>query len=179
MSRQYFGDLLADPQLAVGAAITSTGETAMWNAAQFTPIFAGDPRPGKVYSVKAGGLLTMNTSAATITITPRIGTTVANGTSLGAGPAQATNSAFASMPWFLNFIVVFYSVGAPGSNSGLVGEGHWQTNMTTAAANGNMSLTFGGTVATADVSINQAINFGVALSTGTMTTHWAVILSLN
>ena len=151
----------------------------MWNAAQFTPIFAGDPRPGKLYRVEAGGLLTMNTSAATITITPRVGTTVAGGTSLGAGPAQATNSAFASMPWFLHFVVVFYSVGAPGSNSGMVGQGHFQTNMTTAAANGNMSMAFGGTVATADVSINQGINFGVALSTGTMTTHWAIIQSFN
>jgi hypothetical protein len=171
-------DTLADPPLADGAAITSTTETTMWSSSHFTPIFAFDPRPGKLYKVTAAGLLTMNTSAATITITPRIGTSVANGTTLGASGAQATNSAFVSKPWFLEFLACFRSVGDPGANSGVIGHGLFVVSQTTVAT-GSFAFSLGGTLATADVSINQAINLGVALSTGTMTTQIACIQSLN
>lgn len=145
---------------------------------QFTPIYANDPRTGKIYRVKAGGLLTMNSSAATITLTPRIGTTTAGGITLGASGAQATNSAFVSKPWFFDFIVVCQSVGAPGANSGFQGEGLFVTSMTTVAA-GSMAFTLGGTLGTADISIQSGFALGVALSTGTMTTHFAFIQSFN
>src|SRR5262245_56316842 len=178
MSRQYFQDTLIDPNITSETGVTSTSETQLWNVPRFTPIPANDPRVGKIYRVTAGGTLTANTTTGTITMTPRIGTTVAGGTTLGAGPAKIVGTTFTTQSWFLEFVVVFRSIGNPGANSGVIGHGSFQcTN--TAASNQDASFCLGGTLATCDVSIAQGISIGVALSSGTMTTNFVYIQSLN
>ena len=178
MSRQYYTQTIEDPQLSAGVGISSTGETQLWNVPQFTPIPAFEPRAGRVYKVYAGGVMTANTTGGTITVTPRIGTTVAGGTTLGASVAKVYGTTFTNNAWWLECIVVFRSVGAPGTNSGLIGEG-WFVCTNTATANQQVVVNFGGSIATCDTSLDQGISIGVALTSATMTTSFAIIQSLN
>jgi hypothetical protein len=84
MARQYLQDdgfaepAVADP-LAANAATTAVG---MWNSLQYCVIPAYDSRPGKVYVLEAGGLITTAATGA-LTISPTISTT--NATMLGHG----------------------------------------------------------------------------------------------
>ena len=178
MSRQYYTQTIEDPQLSGSAAVSSTGETQLWNVPSFTPIPAFEPRAGRVYKVYAGGVMAANTTGGTITVTPRIGTTVAGGTTLGASVAKVYGTTFSGQPWWMEFIVVFRSVGAPGTNSGVIGEG-WFVCTSTTTANQQVVVNFGGSIATCDTSINQGISIGVALTSATMTTSFAIIQSLN
>jgi hypothetical protein len=59
----------------------------MWNSLQYCVIPAYDSRPGKVYVLEAGGLITTAATGA-LTISPTISTTNAAGTTLGASIAQ-------------------------------------------------------------------------------------------
>src|SRR6516162_5128561 len=124
MSRQYFEDLIIDPPLANITAVTATVETGLWNVAQFSPIHAFDAYKGagKVYRLMAGGIWSTSASASTLIITPRIGTTT-SGISLGASPGGGTGTgqtvvaSLTNQAWFLHFVLVVRSVGAPGANS--------------------------------------------------------------
>ena len=178
MSRQYYTQTIEDPQLSAGSAVSSTGETQLWNVPQFTPIPKFEPVAGKIYKVYAGGIMSANTTGGTITITPRIGTTVAGGTTLGASIAKVYGTTFASQPWWLEFMVVFRSVGAPGNNSGVIGQGLFVCT-STATANQQIAFGMGGTLGTTNVSLDQGISIGVALTSATMTTHFAFIQSLS
>jgi hypothetical protein len=177
MSRQYFQDMLAEPPIANLTAVTATTETALWSAAQYTPIPAGDGRPGKVYRVTAGGIMSF-AATGTLTITPRFGLTT-SGTTMGASVAQTTPGATTNAPWYLEFNVVVRTLGAPGANSTVIGTGSFTSNGTGTAGTG-VGIAFGGTSATVDLSIASGITFGWTLSVaGTVTPQYAVIQSLN
>lgn len=178
MGRQYFQDLLAEPPLANLAAITATTETALWSAAQYTPIFANDGRAGKAYLVRAGGIVTFAATGA-LTITPRFGLTT-GGTTLGASIAQTVPGAITNQPWILEFYLFVRSLGAPGANSTVYGTGAFTSNGTGTATNTGFGLAFGGTQATVDLSIASGLTFGWTLSVaGSVTPGYAVIQSLN
>jgi hypothetical protein len=86
MARQYLqdGGLLCEPSITDPlAADTGTGAVGMWNSLQYALIPAYDPRPGKVYVIEAGGLITTAATGA-LTISPSISTSNASGTTLGA-----------------------------------------------------------------------------------------------
>ena len=175
----YFNDTLVDPPLSSAAGVGPSAETQLWNVPQFTPIDAHDPVAGRIYRVSAGGVLSIARTTSSLTITPRIGTTVAGGTTMGASPVKLSGVIFTSQPWWLEFIAVFQSVGAPGANSGVIGEGMFCC-CNASTGNSEMMFALGGTLATADVSINQGISIGATLSVngGTMTTTFAFIQSL-
>lgn len=178
MSRQYFMDTLADPPLANLAAVTATVETILWNVSNYTPIAANDCRPGKIYRVSAGGIMSF-AATGTLTITPRFGLTVAAGITMGASVALATPGATTNQPWRLEMDVVCRTVGAPGVNSTVIGTGLFVTNGL-ATAGTAVALAFGGTSATVDVSVATGICIGWTLTVaGTVTPMYAVIQSLN
>jgi hypothetical protein len=178
MSRQYFQDLLADPPIANLTAITATSETALWNPAQYTPIAANDARPGKIYRVTAGGIMSF-AATGTLTITPRWGLTVA-GITMGASVvALTTPGATTAHPWTLDFTCVVRTVGAPGANSTVIGCGAFHTGIPAAGSLPGTQV-FGGTSATVDVSISTGICIGWTLSVaGTVTPMYAFIQSIN
>jgi len=177
VSRQYFVDTLVDPPIANLAAIVATTETALWSAAQYSPIAANDSRPGKIYRVLAGGIMSF-AATGTLTITPRWGLTVA-GVTMGASIAKTTPGATTNQPWFLDFMVIVRTVGAPGANSTVIGTGTFSTNGLTTAGS-EFSLSFGGTSATVDVSVATGITIGWTLSVaGTVTPQFATIQSYN
>lgn len=179
MSRQYFQDLLADPPIANLTAVVATVETILWNVSQFTPIAPNDCRPGKIYKVTAGGIVTTGASG-TLTITPRFGLTVAAGITMGASIAQTVPVSLTNVPWELSFTAVCRTVGAPGANSTMIGTGTFSMAGTAATAGSGMNVNFGGTSATVDVSIATGVCIGWTLSVaGSVTPQFAFLQSLN
>lgn len=177
MSRQYFADLLAEPPLANLTAVTATTETGLWAPASYSPIAANDARPGKVYRLSAGGVLTF-AATGVLTLTPRFGLTV-SGVTMGASAALTVPGILTNQPWRLEMDIVVRSVGAPGANSTITGTGHLVSNAL-GVANSSVALSFGGTVATADVSVATGIFIGWTLSVaGSVTPHYVVFQSLN
>lgn len=179
MSRQYFHDTLAEPPIANLTAVTATSETIMWNVSQYSPIAANDCRPGKAYRLMAGGIMSF-AATGTLIITPRFGLTVAAGITMGASVvALTTPGATTAHPWFMDFIMVCRTVGAPGTNSTVIGTGTFSTGIPSAGSL-PATQTFGGTSATVDVSIATGICIGWTLSVaGTVTPQWVVMTSLN
>lgn len=179
MSRQNFMDCLADPPLANLTAVTATVETILWNVSNYTPINANDCKPGKIYKVTAGGIMSFS-GTGTLTITPRFGLTVAAGIPMGPNVvAVTTPGATSANPWTLEFNCVCRTVGAPGTNSTVIGTGFFITG-TPGAAGAAVAVSFGGTQASVDVSIATGICIGWTLSVaGTITPQYATIQSMN
>jgi hypothetical protein len=181
MGRQLFGDgPFMNPPVAAVGAYTSTTITAMWSMAQFTPVFANDAKAGKIYCVRAGGIMTMSVATCTMIITPKWG---AAGTSLGAGPAQTLSSG-TNIPWYLQAEVVFYDIGAAGTNSHAVCSGFlaWQGTIATSGQGG--VVPFGSTAAVAvDATINAGVEINTTLggTTGSpsIQTLWAYLFARN
>lgn len=178
MSRQYFQDLLADPPIANQAAVTATSETILWNVSNYTPIAANDAKPGKIYKVTAGGIMSF-AATGTLILTPRWGLTT-GGVTMGASVvALTTPGATTAHPWWLEFVAVVRTIGDPGANSTVMGTGFFCTGIPSAGSL-PATQTFGGTSATVDVSVATGITIGWTLSVaGTVTPQFAFIQALN
>jgi hypothetical protein len=141
VARQYLQDggplepAITDPKAA--SAVT-TAEGA-WNSLQYTQIFAYDARPGKVYVIEAGGLITTAATGA-LTLAPSISTTNAAGTTLGSSIAQTVPASSLSGPWFMKLILVVLTTGAPGgTNSTIKGTGHFVSGGVAATSNSGLT----------------------------------------
>ncbi len=180
MSRQYFSDCLCEPPLAnISPSVTATSETILWNVSNYSPIGANEARPGKIWRLTAGGIMSF-ASTGTLIITPRFGLTVAAGITMGGSVvALTTPGATTAHPWYMEFMCVCRTVGAPGVNSTVIGTGYFTTGIPSAGSL-PATQTFGGTSAAVDVSIATGICIGWTLSVaGTITTEWIVMQSLN
>jgi hypothetical protein len=178
MGRQLFQDgPYLDPQVTNGTALVATTAEALWLASQFTPIFANDPKAGKIYTIKAGGILSTGASG-TLIITPQYG--AIGGTTLGSSVTQTVPINLTNVPWKLEFDLVFRTIGAAGANSTCIGTGTFESAGTAATAGTGFSLVFGGTSATVDATINSGITFSKTLSVaGSITTMYAYIFTRN
>lgn len=121
MPTQGFRSLVGpEPPLANQTAITGvTVETALWDAANLTPLQAstyGGLQADQAFKVTAWGIQTQAvTGSQTLTITPRFGTTT-GGTSLGASAAAPLQAAvFTNTNWLLEMFVHFRTVGSSGT----------------------------------------------------------------
>lgn len=179
MSRQYFADVLVDPPVAnASAALVATTEEGLWAATDFTRIPANDCKPGKIYEVCAGGLVTW-ASTGTLTFTPRMGLLVSSPTLGVSTVALTTPGVVTNAPWYLKFVCIIRTVGATGANSTAIGSGFW-VSAVPAAGSLPGSQTFGGTVATFDASVATGIWISKTLTVaGSITTQWVYIRSLN
>lgn len=180
MARQLYqdGPYVDPPVSAPLSADTATGITPMWTGATYTPIYANDAKAGKIYVVEAGGILTTATTGA-LTITPNHGN---NSIAMGASVAQTVPAtALTAVPWFLRFVIVYRVIGAAGTNSTCIGEGLFHTaSVAGTAGAGPIGLTFGGTAASVDATINNSITISKTLSVaGSFTTHWCYIHAVN
>lgn len=186
MARQYLQEgPYVDTGLSAGAmgmlnADTATTAVSMWDAKSLTPIFAYDPKPGKIYVVEAGGLITTGASG-TLTISPSISTTSSAGTTLGASIAQTTPVSSLSGPWYMRLCLVVRATGTSGgSNATIIGTGFFQSGGVAATANSGLDLTIGGTAATFDQTVNQFIVVQKTLSVaGSFSTTYAAIYAQN
>jgi hypothetical protein len=168
-------DTLAEPPLASLTPLTATTIEALWPAATYTPIAAGDAnRPGKMYRLTAGGIMSF-AATGTLIITPNVGTAT-GGATLGASVTQTTPGVTTAQPWFLDALVVIRTVGTGGT---CVLQGTFTTNATGTAGT-SVSFAFGGTSATIDTTVANGITIGKTLSVaGTVTPQSVAWQSLN
>jgi hypothetical protein len=181
MGRQLFQDgPYIDPPVTAPAAYSTTTIAPLWPAAAWTPIFANDPKAGKIYCVRAGGIITMSVNTCSLLITPKYGT---GGIALGAGPAQIL-PIMTNIPWFLQAELVFRSIGVAGNNSACVLSGVMLIQGTLATPGAGTVVPFG---STGNVSVDATINANVEVNTtlgGTtgapsIQCLWAYIFSRN
>jgi hypothetical protein len=120
------GPYLDPPIAAPLSADTATTAVLMWNPLQYTKFYGDEATPGRIYCVKAGGLITTAATGA-LTISPSITTTNAAGTTLGASIAQTVPASKLSGPWFLDSYWVVRTIGAPGGNNATMTGGVLQS----------------------------------------------------
>lgn len=181
MGRQLFQDgPYIDPPVTAPASYTTTTIAPLWPAAAWTPIFANDPKAGKIYCVRAGGIITMSVNTCSLLITPKYGT---GGVALGAGPAQIL-PVMSNIPWILHAELVFRTIGVAGANSACVLSGAMFTQGTLATPGAGSVIPFG---STASVNVDATINANIEINTtlgGTtgspvLQTFWAYLFSRN
>ena len=179
MARQYLQDgPFIDPPVASGGALVAITIEDLWLGLTFTPVFANDPKAGKIYVVEAGGIMSTAAGAATLTITPFFGG--AAGVALGASGAQNVPVSLTAVPWWLRFVLVFRTIGAAGANSTCIGTGVFGMSGTLATAGSGTLIPFGGTSASVDATVNKDIHIRKTLSVaGSMTMQYAFISSMN
>lgn len=172
---KFAGGATLDPPVASGSALVSTSAEALWLATQYTPIFANDPKAGKIYVVKAGGILSTGASG-TLILIPQYG--AIGGTTLGTSQTVTVPINMTAVPWWLEFTLVFRTIGAAGANSTCIGTGTFSTAGFTSAPAAGVSCSFpiGGTSATVDCTINSGLTISKTLSVaGSFTTQYAFI----
>jgi hypothetical protein len=176
MGRQLFGDgPYIDPPVANLSTLTATTIEDLWAGITWTPIFANDAKAGKIYCVRAGG--TISLTGGTAIITPQWGPA---GTTLGVSLTVGTVTA-AIAAWSLSFDLVVRTVGAAGANSTVIGSGYFIMNGGVASGTANPNvISFGGTSASVDTTINGNITMRKTLSTtNSVITQYAYIFSRN
>jgi hypothetical protein len=180
MGRQLFQEgPYIDPQVASGTPLVATTAEALWIGASFTPIFANDPKAGKIYCVRAGGILSTGASG-TLILIPQYG--VLGGTALGTSQTVTMPINMTAVPWYLQFDLVFRTIGAAGANSTCIGTGFFATTPFTSAPAAGLScvIPFGGTSASVDATINSGITISKTLSVaGSVTVQYAYIFARN
>lgn len=173
MSRQYWwSGPYVEPPAANLATLSALTIEDLWDGATYTPIPARDPRVGKIYSVRAGG--TISLTGGTAIITPQWGPA---GTTLGVSLTVGTVTA-AVAAWYLSFDLVFRTVdNNTASASTCIGSGFMLFNggVVSGTANPNL-IVFGGTQATVDTTVAGNITIRKTLSaTNSVITQWVNI----
>ena len=161
MARQFFQDgPYIDANLAALTTLSSTSIEDMWAGITWTPIFANDAKASKIYCVRAGG--TISLTGGTMIITPQWGPA---GTTLGVSLTAGTVTILITS-WYLQFDLVFRVIGAAGANSTCIGTGQiaMGAGVGSGVANPNV-ITFGGTSASVDSTINGNITIRKTAST--------------
>jgi hypothetical protein len=178
MSRQYFGDVLMEPLGVAYSTISATTETVLIPTA-LTPIAANEARAGKVWELLVGGTCTTGASG-TLTITPRIGTTI-SGVSVGPSQAQTIVPSITTGAFFLRYLLICRALGLPGANSSFYGTGEFQIAGAAGTAASETALMIGGTAAVlADASIAEALWIGMTFSVApSLIPQWHLWRSLN
>lgn len=180
MGRQLFQDgPYIDTHVASGTALVATAAEALWIGATFTPIFANDPKAGKIYTIKAGGIMSTGASG-TLILIPQYG--VLGGTTLGTSQTVTMPINMSGVAWKLEFDLVFRVIGAAGANSTCIGTGTFVTAPFVSAPAVGIScvIPFGGTSASVDATVNSGLTISKTLSVaGSMTVQYAYIFSRN
>lgn len=174
--RQLFQDgPYVDPPVANVITNTLTTIEDMWAGITWTPIFANDAKAGKIYCVRAGG--TISLTGGTGIITPQWGPA---GTTMGVSLTQGTVTQ-AATAWYLAFDTIVRTVGAAGANSTVLGTGFFAFGGGVASGTANPNLiTFGGTSASVDTTINGNITIRKTLSaTNSQVVQYVYIFSRN
>lgn len=176
MGRQLFGEgPYVDSPIANLTTLTSTSIEDIWAGITFTPIYANDAKAAKIYCVRAGG--TISLTGGTMIITPQWGPA---GTTLGVSLTAGTVT-IAITAWYLQFDLVFRTIGAAGANSTCIGTGQLAMGggVGSGIANPNV-ITFGGTSASVDSTINGNVTIRkTASTTNSMIPQFVYIFARN
>lgn len=148
------------------------------NTSQIT-IPAGDVRPGKVWRLTAGGIMTTPTTG-TLTVTPYWGTAV-TGVSLGASIAQTYVPSLTNVAWWLQALLICRTIGLSGTNSTFIAQGMLGGAGTAATVNSSLQVYFGGTASAACDPTLGGFQIGCTFSVtaASMTPQIVCLQSLN
>lgn len=178
MARQYlYDDGVLEPSISDPlAANTATTEVLIVsNSLRYALIPAYDARPGKIYVLEAGGLITTGASG-TLIVNVRIHTASSStlGNSLGGSITQTTPVSSLSGPWYMRMLFEVRTTGDPGgANSTMFAHGFFLSGGVAATANSGMQLALGGVSAAFDHSVINTINITKTLSVaGSWTTQY-------
>lgn len=178
MPRQYFEAALQDPPIASGGALVSTSEELLWAPPDFTRIPANDAQAGKIYIVRAGGIMSW-AATGTLTLTPRMGLLISSPTLGVSVVALTTPGATTAHAWCLELRVVIRTIGAAGANSTAIATGFFTSSGVGSLGTGT-TQSMGGTSATFDASVATGIAIGKTLTVaGSITLQYCFITSLN
>lgn len=183
MSRQSFAasDVADFPPASHTAVANTTTRTNLWAPALWTPIGAYDPKPGKAYILRCGGIIS-TTGTPTIIFNPTFGqsATPASNLALGVAATITLGSALSGVPWYAEFVLGFRQIGIAASGATATGNGY------VLIGNGGAQpfTAMGGTVVTtADHTTAQGlvldVTWGAASASNTITAQWTALQSLN
>jgi hypothetical protein len=178
MARQYFDTPVLDPPVANQTTITGgTTITAMWDAANLTPLAAGSVFAGQFFEVVAYGIVTTAVTAAqTATLTPVFGTTT-GGTNLGASIAVPLEAkVFTNTMWVAHMWTHFRTIGA----SGTATCGGWMATLpfvgvAAGTAEGGPALFGTGSATATTVNTNAAAGLLLCLTPSLSTQSWTTL----
>lgn len=163
-----------DTHVASGTALVSTSAEALWIANDFTFTGANEAKAGRIFAIKAGGLLSTGASG-TLILIPQYG--ALGGVTLGTSQTVTVPINMTNVAWTLDMDVVFRTIGAAGSaTSTCIGTGKFCSAPFTSAPAAGISFVvpFGGTSATVDTSINGGFTISKTLSVaGSVTVQYA------
>lgn len=178
MGRQLFQDgPYIDTYVGDGTPLTSTSAEALWLGTQYTPIYANDAKAGKVYCVRAGGIMSTGASG-TLIIEPKFG--AIGGVTLGASQTVTVPINMSGVAWYLSFDMAIRTIVT--SSSTAIGTGFFVSAPKVSAPTVGLSFVvpFGGTSATIDITANSGITISKTLNiAGSMTVQFAYIFSRN
>jgi len=185
MSRQTFTAVdVADAPPASHTAVANTvTRTNLWAANLWTPIPALDMRPGKVYTLWAGGVIS-TTGTPTIIFNPTFGqsATPASNVALGASQTITLGASLSGVSWTAEFRLAVRSLGVAASGATITGNGFVVVGGPSATA--SQLIAIGGSVpTTADHTTAQGllldVTWGTASASNTITAQWTLLKSEN
>lgn len=178
MGRQLFQDgPYLDTYVGNGTALTSTSAEALWLGTQYTPIYANDAKSGKIYCVRAGGILS-TAGSGTLIIEPKFG--AIGGVTMGASQTVTVPINMTNVAWYLWFDLAIRTIVT--TTSTCIGTGFFVTAPFTSAPAAGIScvVPFGGTSATVDITANSGITISKTLNVaGSVTVMFAYMFSRN
>lgn len=182
MRQSFTGVDIADfPPASHTAVANTTTRTNLWVPSLWTPIAAYDPKPGKMYHLRCGGIIsTTGTPQITINTTFGQSATPASNLALGAATGPWTLATLTNSPWWAEFILGFRQIGIAAAGATATGNG-----FICIGASGSQSWqALGGTVVTtADHTTAQGlvldVTWSAASASNTMTAQWTNLQSLN
>ena len=184
MSKQTFAaaDVAEFPPASHTAVANTTTRTNLWVPSLWTPIPAFDPKPGKAYLLRCGGIIS-TTGTPTIVFNPTFGQSSTPGSNLALGATTTwTLGTLSSAPWWAEFVLGFRTLGIAASGATATGNG--VVVIGGAAAAVGQAVPMGGTVVTtADHTTAQGLSldvtWGTASASNTITAQWTLLQSLN
>jgi hypothetical protein len=174
----------APPAAFAPVGASSTSEVNLWTLIPtWSGIAANDMRPGKVYELFWGGVLTTDaTTAPDVIFTARIGTssTPASNILLGSSTNRKTIVSL-TVPCSAYLKVVVFSISDAAAGAQCYGSGWSLRGGSPGSASTN--AVFGGLATSVDQTIAQglmiSITFDSSSASNTMTTQWVAMRSWN
>lgn len=184
MSRQSFAatDISDFPPASHTAVANTVTRSNLWVPALWTAIGAYDPKPGKMYLLRCGGIIS-TTGTPTILFTPTFGQSATPGSNLSLGATTTfTLGTLTTAPWWAEFTLGFRQLGIAASGATATGNGYVIVGGAAGAV--GQAVPMGGTVVTtADHTTAQGlvldVTWGAASPSNTITAQWTALQSLN
>jgi hypothetical protein len=176
-------DIAEFPPASHSAVANTVTRTNLWVPALWTPIGALDPKPGKAYHLRVGGIIS-TTGTPTIIFNPTFGQSTTPGSNIALGASTTwTLGTLTNAPWWAEFVLGFRQLGIAAAGSTITGNGFVVVGGAAGAV--GQCIPIGGLtgLTTADHTTPQGlvldVTWGTASASNTITAQWTMLQSLN